>query len=143
MQAQTQTQHIIDGQSNFDMSLRDFWRTKWIQIARRSGISVPDEKNTSDQNPAIAHISHSRLLADCPNCLGAEYVWRKGPHIMVCALCGNSDIGGKCRIVIVPEATLLNKIEKVLLERPNPANRTWFINESLEQLQAENLERMR
>jgi len=45
-------------------------------------------------------------------------------------------------MIIMPEPTVLNEIEKTLLQRPNPANRTWFINEPLEQLQAENSERL-
>lgn len=134
--------HLIDGQSMFNMPIQQYWRTVWWEVARRSGLHTPDPDRTSSENPSILHISHGRLVATCPNCQQAEYVWRKGPHVMVCANCGNADIKGRCRIVVMPKPGDLDKIEALLLERPNPANRNWYPEQSLADLVAENEEHL-
>lgn len=131
--------NIIDGQSMFNRSLQTFLKGNiWNETARRRGIQAPSisDNNVSDENPTEAHISHGRLLASCTNCNNAEYVWLKGPYLMICANCGNSDIEGKLRRVYMSPD--LDDIIELLLERPNPENQNWFPNESPDDLRKEN-----
>lgn len=87
--------------------------------------------------PGLAYINHSRLIADCPDCGGAEFVWRDGPHVMLCASCLNGGIGHRWRPVVLPAD--LAEIEAVLAARPLPQNRNWAPGETIGQLRAENL----
>lgn len=132
---------LIDGQSFFNKSFEKYLSSPtWIKVARQQGIRAPSEIANIEDNPTYAHISHSRIVADCPNCNNAEFVWRDGPHVMACANCGNADIQNKLRQVIIPD--ILNMIEGALLRRPNPATRNWFPGETLEQLETENEEQL-
>lgn len=136
---------IIDGKVWFDgMRLDQFYGSPssvWTKVYRRNGHTVkPDLTNVSADNPTVAHISHNKLLALCPNCNSAEYVWRDGPHVMICAECGNADINGMARRVDTPDATLMAAIELVLSARSRPQNRNWDPSESVQDLLQENLE---
>lgn len=132
---------LIDGQSFFNKSFEKYLASPtWTKVAQQQGIRAPSEIAGVEDKPAYAHISHSRIVADCPNCNNAEFVWRDGPYIMACANCGNADIGNKLRVVIMPE--ILGGIEELLMKRPNPATRNWIPGETLEQLEAENEERL-
>lgn len=129
---------LSDGRTIFNKSFQDYVKsTIWQKVFRASGNSTYNINSTSDEAPAYAHISHSRLVALCPNCGGAEAVWREGPHVMLCANCGNADIQGRLRTVILPDN--LNEIEQLLMQRSNPATRNWLSGETIEELEAENI----
>lgn len=76
-----------------------------------------------------AYVNHGRWVADCP-CGGAELV-AEGRR-MVCGSCGlNSP-------VTFPANT--DEIERVLHERRDTAARNWYPGETVEMLEAENME---
>lgn len=131
---------IVDGQANFGAGLETVWRNHptFMHIAERAGFVVPPLTAVADVPPFPARINHGNLIADCPDCGGAEFVWREGPHLFLCANCLNGAVGGKWRRVGMPGQ--LPGIEAVLLERPLPANRNWDITESVADLRAQNRE---
>lgn len=129
---------LIDGAKRFNYSFIEHFMdgSVWVEAARQNAIKVVSIKEFDISNPGLAIISHNKLLAVCPVCNGAEYVWRDGPYLMLCATCGNSDVGGKFRLVLMPED--LDAIEQILNLRPNPENRNWFPHETQETLTQEN-----
>lgn len=131
---------IIDGESYFNVTLDKYLSGKiWTAIASRRGVKRPSLNDVSEDNPTYVHISHGRALASCPSCNSAEYVWLNGPLLMACANCGNADIQGKMRQVIVPSDFL--EITNALLRRPNPQTQNWFPGvQSLDDILAENEE---
>jgi len=133
---------IIDGSSMFQMTLQEFVRSNTFkQVAQKRGFNAPPITNISTEKPAYAYVNNGRWVAQCMGCKGgAEYVWLNGPHQMFCANCGNKDINGQWRLVIVPEGDTLTVITKLLLKRPDPATQNWMPQEDVYNLLKENLE---
>lgn len=131
---------LIDGQVKFDgASLETFWGRLAGQaaVAARHGRVPALGEVDRDAVAALALVDHGRLLARCPDCPGGvEYVWRRGPHLFFCAACLNRSLGGRWRLVVVPER--LDEIERLLLLRPDPALRNWRVGEPVEALADEN-----
>lgn len=125
---------IQDGMSMFGMIYEAWLKSElWITLQRQNGYTIPSLRDVTDDRSVMVQINSNRLLAKCPACMGgAEYIWRNGPHIMFCANCGNSDIQGKFRTVLIPE--YLGDIEKELMLRPDPANRNWMYPETVDDL---------
>lgn len=82
-----------------------------------------------------AYVNHGRWVADCPFCSGAMLVsWRDPLFWCVkCRMVANNDWPMAC---VFP----LNRadIEQTLLMRPNPVNRNWRPDETIDQLVREN-----
>ena len=87
-----------------------------------------------DGKPIEARIEYARYLVDCPNCNSAEYAFED--KLFFCSQCGNSDIQGKACKVKMPKDR--KKIETILGKRPIK-NRHWFPNETLRDLENENI----
>lgn len=83
-----------------------------------------------------AYVNHSRWVADCPLCNGAELVSPNDPRFF-CGSCGND--GGTFFTVVFPKDKAA--IEAELLKRSDLRSRNWNITESVKKLQAENKER--
>jgi hypothetical protein len=81
-----------------------------------------------------ARAEHARWIVDCPNCNSAEFAFED--NLFLCSLCGNSDIQGKVRQVVMP--TDRAEIESLLSDRPIK-NRHWIQPETVEDLQTENI----
>jgi hypothetical protein len=56
---------------------------------------------------------------------------------MFCLSCGNQDINGRWRAVVLPADP--GAIEALLVKRPRLINRYWSPGESIERLRAENI----
>ena len=80
--------------------------------------------------PLRARIEYSRWIVDCPNCGGAEFVFEDKRFL--CSQCGNSDIQGQIRRVVMPQKR--TEIEDILSKR-KIINRHWYPNETIEMLQ--------
>ena len=131
--------NIVDGQQYFKKTLEQFYRsTTWKKATTHLNIT-PSLSNVSDERPSLAHISYGQLYASCP-CGGAEFVWKDGPLLTMCGSCGNSDINGKMRRVVLPDN--LDDIADVLFKRPVASNRNWFPHETIEDLIKENEEHL-
>jgi hypothetical protein len=132
---------IVDGQANFGADLATVWRNHpaFVSAAERFGFVAPPLAAVADAPPLPAVVNHGRLLADCPDCGGAEFVWHEGPHLILCASCFNGAVGGKWRRVALPDDYAA--IAAALLARPLPLNRNWTPGESLADLRRENAER--
>lgn len=82
-----------------------------------------------------ARVEQGRWLADC-ECGGAEYVDLELPLFMCCNDWNRAD-EHKWRRVVLPADR--ERIEQLLLARPNIENRNWRPRESVEDLEAENV----
>lgn len=132
---------IVDGAAHFGADLDVVYRHHpvFVESARRVGVEVqPLDRIAHGAPPAFARINHNRLICDCPDCGSAVYVWREGPHVMLCPDCWNGAIGGAWRPVMVPDN--LAEVEAILGARPLPGNRNWQLPETLEDLRSQNRE---
>lgn len=106
------------------------WRTFKTEVNTwllRHGWPIITDWQQKGQIPA--YVNHGRWVADCP-CGGAELV-AEGRR-MVCGSCGlNSP-------VTFPANT--DEIERVLHDRRDTAARNWYPGETVEMLEAENME---
>lgn len=127
---------IIDGRRNFGAD------SPWPVVAgsRAATIAsfIPPPVTVTAGPPARARVNHNRLIADCPDCGGAEFVWRDGPLVMLCLACLNAGIGHVWRPVALPAD--IDAIEAALLARPLPDTRHWSPDESAADLLRENAE---
>lgn len=127
---------IIDGRRNFGTDSP--WQVvAGCRMAQMAGF-LPPPVTTTAGPPARARVDHNRWIADCPDCGGAEFVWRDGPSVMICQNCLNGGIGHAWRAVEFPGD--IAAIEAALLARPLPQNRHWSPGESVADLLAENAE---
>ena len=101
------------------------------KINERSLIS---KKPIYQGEPLKARIEYSRYLVDCPNCNSAEFAFED--KLFFCSQCLNSDIQGKIRKVKMPKD---RKEIEVILGKRAIKNRHWFPNETVEDLDKENL----
>lgn len=132
---------IIDGAAHFGADLETVYRqhSLFVGLATRAGVAVPPiEQVAESAPPTTLRIDQNRMIADCPDCGGAVYQWRDGPHLLLCPDCWNGAIGGRWRPVTVPAN--LAEIETILLARPLPANRNWHPTETLDDLRRQNAE---
>lgn len=87
-----------------------------------------------DFKPLEARIEYARFIVDCPNCNNAEYAFED--KLFLCSQCFNSDIQGKVRKVKMPKER--KQIEDILSKRAIK-NKHWFPNETIEDLEKENI----
>ena len=87
-----------------------------------------------DGKPLEARIEYARWIVDCPNCNSAEFAFED--NLFYCSLCKNSDVGGKARTVKMPKER--KQIEGILSVR-QIINRHWYPDETIEDLENENL----
>jgi hypothetical protein len=132
---------IVDGQAQFGAGLETVWRHHplFVQLAERGGFVVPPLTERADAPPIHARINHGNLIADCPDCGGAEFVWQEGPYLFLCASCLNGAVGGKWRRVALTQDYAA--IVAALAVRPLPQNRNWEPGETATDLRRENAER--
>lgn len=125
---------LVDGARNFGAD------SPWGVVAGSRAAQVvgfvPPPVEEVAGEPVAARVNHNRWIADCPDCPGAEFVWRDGPLVMLCLACLNGGIGHRWRRVLLPPD--LPAIEAALLARPLPATRNWATPETVADLLAEN-----
>lgn len=83
--------------------------------------------------PVYAYVNHSRWIADCEFCGGAEAVTKDG--VFFCLSCLNAKNNNRARPVKFPDD--FKAIEKELEKRKLPANRNWLIKETIADLRKE------
>ncbi len=113
---------------------------KLRHLGRVRGWVLPSTEDVSDDAPAPAWVERGVWVVSCPDCAGRpdeerHGVWLSGPHLMFCAVCGNRQLDGQWRRVVIPPNR--SAIEALLVGRP-PSNRNWLPGETTEQLIAEN-----
>jgi len=86
--------------------------------------------------PVRAWVNRSSWVADC-ECRGSLVVEPGEPYI--CPDCGNAAYGGRARIVLFPKKKA--EIERLLMNRPYPANRNWLLTETITDLKRQNREK--
>jgi hypothetical protein len=127
---------IIDGRRNFGADSP--WQVVAGSRAAQMVGFLPPSVTTTAGPPARARVNHNRWIADCPDCGGAEFVWRHGPLVMLCLSCLNGGIGHVWRTVTLPDD--VEAIEAALAARPVAANRNWDASERIDDLLRENAE---
>lgn len=127
---------ILDGNRHFGMSLERYRRTVMIPKAQRLGVTVPPLDQVADAEPVPALVNHNRWGVVCPDCGGACFVWLDAP-LMLCECCWNGAVGYLWRRVELPEEAI--EIERVLRERRLPHNRNWRPDETVADLEDENV----
>lgn len=93
---------------------------------------------TEAQGVVGAEIVRSNWRVKCPFCSGA-ILYEPG-ELYFCPDCCNQANDFKAMTVAMPFADYREKIEKVLLKRPDPNTRNWFPYETLAMLRRDNLE---
>lgn len=110
-------------------------------------LSIPSLDVVTDAGaPLVAEINHGRWIARCP-CKARPtkrrpeapggVVWLEYPYIW-CVRCKNRATAGAWRRVILPADR--ERIEALLLARPDPETRNWLPSESVADLERENIE---
>lgn len=118
-------------------TMRDWWKYHATQKGWLAAISQIDRPTQGE--PVEAHINLNRWTANC-ECNSCILVDPKDP-IFFCLNCMNSfqNVLGQPqppRPVIFPKDW--ERIEQILLMRPNPWNRNWETHETIEDLEKEN-----
>lgn len=118
-----------------EMGLREF-----ILTVCSTGKPPPrgDWQPTGD--PVVAEIVAGRWVVRCPDCEGGQETACLHDPIFYCLACFNLSNMGRVREVIFPAPADRDAIEVVLMAREDTATRSWLIGETLEGLQAENIE---
>jgi len=113
----------------------DEFYNRWLipTMAKRIGKVV--KLNDIADMEIEAVINHSRYVARCPFCTGAELVW-PSRLVFMCCSCWNEQAGNKFLRVKLPEKR--EGIERELLNRPQPHTRNWEPGESIARLRREN-----
>lgn len=109
-------------------------------VARSRGIEIPRLECAVSIAPLPAWIQQGLLVVSCPTCAEKEteelsVVWRSGPWVMLCMVCGNAATGGAWRPVALPSC--LDEIEAHLACRPI-GHRTWTVGQSIEEVASDN-----
>jgi len=112
-------------------SFSEFYR----HYARRS-LSVSPEDLYPDTILA-PRVNHGRWIIDCPFCSGADFYWQSSPFFF-CTSCGNNYTD---KVIPVKVTKNKEKIEAILMRRPNEVNRNWELGETIKQLEWENKDR--
>jgi len=84
----------------------------------------------------LAYVIRSNWVADCPHCAGTIVV--DPDDLFWCPDCAMQNGDGYPLRVIMPKERA--EIERLLMRRPNPMTRNWLLNETVQDLSAENEE---
>lgn len=126
--------HFLGTNSN----MREWWK---YMISRKGWITSLKQLNRHPEGkPVYAYINLNRWIAYC-ECNSCEIVTPSDPYFF-CTNCMNSQLDklGQARPprpIVFPEEW--QKIEFVLMKRPNPQNRNWELEETLDDLIKENI----
>jgi len=101
--------------------------------------ATPPAQGVSSGAKVEACVSGSCWIVECPDCGGAEFVNFDDLRFFCCA-CRNAKTRHKPRAVIAPDDELRRMIEETLLKRSDPRTRNWTSDETIDDLEAENLE---
>lgn len=82
-------------------------------------------------------VRQGRWVVLCPTCGGGQLASRAHQRFF-CTDCLNSKIGGLWAMVAWPSTETTQRIQDILMRRPNPMNRNWFPRETIDELVSEN-----
>jgi hypothetical protein len=107
---------ILDGQVHFGCSFAA-WpdhpvNASGMTMRRLYGsrkLDIPPLASVADVEPLTACVQQGLLVVRCPDCEGKPeeelgFVWRNGPHLFLCGVCGNAAVGQQWRPVAVLDA---------------------------------------
>lgn len=94
--------------------------------------------DVSQAATVIAYINESRWIASCPFCNSAQVGSPDDPRFL-CANCANLAVQGAYLNVSYPPTKAVQAIEAALLDRPEIATRNWTVDETADELVAENI----
>lgn len=106
------------------------------RLAATLGTRVPPVALVAlDVEPVPAVVDYGRWCAMCP-CGNAEMVWLEGPYQIWCGRCGNADLAGQHRPVVLPDRA--HEIGQALSARLRAQDRCWRPEQAVESLWAWN-----
>ncbi len=127
---------IVDGAVQFGTDYRTWLAENVLPQAKKLEVALQAEVAEGELD---AEVNHNRWIVQCPDCLGATFVWvREDEPLQLCPNCWNGAVGYRVRKVRLPQA--IERIEAVLKVRPLPQNRNWKPPETVEDLERENAE---
>lgn len=129
---------IVNAESNTGMNFGQLHKAMSRKRVKNGMTPLPNippiiEKDGAD--PIIARINHSRWIADCPFCNGAEFVPIDNPKFM-CQSCWND---GSLEYIAIEMPNNRKAIETALNKRPRIETRNWE-GETVKQLRQENID---
>jgi hypothetical protein len=109
-----------------------------VAYLRDKGNQIPDPSGDPQggDDPVLAYVNHGRWVAQC-ECMNAQLVTEADPRFY-CVECFNVAFAGRWRTVTFPAE--VPAIEVVLQERPERRRQNWEPGETVELLEAENIE---
>jgi hypothetical protein len=109
----------------------------------RFGYTPPPLDETADVRPLDVEVNHGIWIWRCPCKIGSEIdppigggVAFSGVPLGWCARCENADVNGRWRPLRFPSEH--DAIERLLTLRPEPATRSWWPGETVDDLAAQN-----
>lgn len=126
---------VMDGAERFRVSLDGLYLGPMAIRAARDRVSIPSPASVAAVPPLMAFVDRRQWLVLCPDCPGAEHVWRKMPVVM-CQSCWNQAVGGLWRPVEFPKD--MKEIEAALEERVLPDEHAWRPPETVNDLKGQN-----
>jgi len=126
---------IIDGQENFHTD--PVTRHKELNLWRGQHLKHLIVNDSLIMDPIRAEVNHSRWIANCPWCNGAEFVFLELPRFH-CSACDNDGQHKYVPVVLPPERI---GIEIALNKRSRLENRNWKYPETVGDLNKENNDR--
>lgn len=129
---------VVDGRIQFNCDLETIYRKVMLPKSRKLHVKITSPSDPCAQNYLINPVvNHNKWIAECPWCHNAEFIWLESPMFM-CQNCWNGVANHQWIKIILPSN--LEKIHEILIKRPVPATRNWFVGETHEDLYYENLE---
>lgn len=113
----------------------DTWRAEMVEAINRIRKSNLVYAPGVIGKPIAAYINHSRWVADCPYCKGAEMV--DPGEAFYCFSCGMEKNGGHPQPLEFPKQSERNEIERILDVRTE-SHRNWTAGESRDFLEKGN-----
>lgn len=138
---------LVDGRSVFGCSL-EAWPDHPLnadgltsrRFYGRRELDILPLDAIADVEAVPVFVQMGMLVVRCPDCAEKpeselSMVWREGPHLFVCGVCGNAGVDGRWRPCSLPDE--LDAIETVLSHRPL-GTRSMAVGQTPDELRAEN-----
>lgn len=104
-------------------------------VAKDAGAFVHNPATSSQAVRAL--VNGGRWIVRCSSCSGAQFASRSDRRFF-CSSCLNHANNNRWIGVEWPDDASIQRIERALMLRPNPANRNWEPGESVADLDREN-----
>lgn len=109
-------------------------------LSEQVGLEVTPRSDVSEDERAVAYVNHGRWMIDCPFGCGAAQEADPDWPLTLCVHCWNEPVGGAWIRVEWPSPKTAEKIERMLVVRPDETTRNWRPGETVAMLGQENVD---